>query len=161
MHRSGWTREVRGRMIRSIDGEYKRIEILTENLSQVLSQSTQTRSVDEKGSELLTLNFVTQVCFVRVQASQKMSARKSHGDGSDCPLCSLHDGDLSSLQGGQRLSLFGNKIQKNNFSEALKTGLETSQTLQKLPLEAASGEDTPRDRFWTSFGPDFESDVEL
>ena len=38
MHKSGWTREVRGRMIRSIDGEYKRIEILTENLSQILSQ---------------------------------------------------------------------------------------------------------------------------
>ena len=57
---------VRGRMIRSIDVEYKRIEILAENLSQVLSQSTQTRSVDEKGSELPTLNFVTQVCFVRM-----------------------------------------------------------------------------------------------
>ena len=81
-----------------------------------------------------------------------MSARKSHGDGSDCPLCSLHDGDLGSLQGGPRLSLFGNKIQKNDFSEALKTGLETSQTPQTLPQEAASGEDTPRDRFWTNFG---------
>ena len=86
-----------------------------------------------------------QVCFVGVQPSQKMIPRKSHGDGSDCPLCSLHDGDLSSLQGGQRLSLFGYRIQKIDFSEALKTGLDTSQTPQKLPSEAASGEDTPRD----------------
>ena len=62
-------------------------------------------------------------CFVGGQASQQMSARKSHGDGSDCLLCSLHDGDLSSLQGGQRLSLFGYKIQKMDLSEALKKGL--------------------------------------
>ena len=52
-------------------------------------------------------------------------------------------------------------MQKNDFSEAVKMGLETSQTLQKLPLEAASGEDTSRDRFWTNSGPDFGSDVEL
>ena len=32
--------------------------------------------------------------------------------------CSLHDGDLSSLQGAQRLSLFGYEIQKIDFSEA-------------------------------------------
>ena len=38
MHKSVWTREVRGRMIGNIDVEYKRIEILTENLSQILSQ---------------------------------------------------------------------------------------------------------------------------
>ena len=93
-------------MIRSIDVEYKRIELLTENLSQVLSQSTQTRSVDEKGSELSTLKFVTQICFVRVQASQKMRVKKSHSVASDCPLCNLHDGDLSSLRVAQRLSLF-------------------------------------------------------
>ena len=62
MHKSGWTREVRGRMIRSIDGEYKRIEILTENLSQILSQSTQTRNADEKGSELSTLKYVLSEC---------------------------------------------------------------------------------------------------
>ena len=55
MHKSGWTREVRGRMIRGIDVEYKRIEILSENLSQILSQSTQPRTVErveQKGSEL-------------------------------------------------------------------------------------------------------------
>ena len=90
-----------------------------------------------------------------------MSARKRHGGGSDCPLCSLHDGDLSSLQGAQRLSLFGYEIQKIDFSEALKTGLEMSQTPQRLPLKAASGEDSPRDRFWTNFGSDFGYDFEL
>ena len=105
-----------------------------------------------------TLEFVTPVCFVGVETSQKMSARKSHGGGRDCPPCSLHDGDLSSLQGAQRLSLFGYRIQKIDFPETLKTGLETSQTSQKLPLEAASGEDTPRDRFWTNFGSHFGRD---
>ena len=133
-------------MIRSIDVEYKRIGNTNRKLiANPFSITTQTRSVDQKGPELTTLEFVTQVCFVGVQASQKMSAKKSHGDGSDCPLCSLHDGDLSSLQGAQRLSPFGYEIHKNNFSEALKTGLETSQTPQKLPLEEAS--DTPRKRF--------------
>ena len=162
MHKSGWTREVRGRMIRIIDVEYKRIRNISRKLiANPFSITTQTRSIGLKGFEVSTLEFVTQVYFVGGQASQKMSARKSHGDGSDCPLCSLHDGDLSSLQGGQRLSLFGNKIQKNNFSEALKTGLETSQTPQKLSLEAASGEDTPRDRFWTNFGPHFGRDFGL
>ena len=78
---------------------------------------------------MTAVHFVTQICFVGVKTFQKMSARKSHGDGSDCPLCSLHDGDLGSLHGGPRLSLFGNKIQKNIFSEALKASLET----QKLP----------------------------
>ena len=34
-------------------------------------------------------------------------------------------------------------------------GLETSQRLPKLALEVASGEDTPRERFETNFGPDF------
>ena len=77
MHKLGRTREVRGRMIRSIDVEYKRIELLAENLSQILSQSTQTRSVDEKDSEVSTLKFVTQICFVRAEASQKISAKKS------------------------------------------------------------------------------------
>ena len=63
MHKSGWTRKVRGRMIRSIDVEYKRIETLTENLSQILSQSTQTRSVDENGgSELSSLKYVLSEC---------------------------------------------------------------------------------------------------
>ena len=161
MHKSGWTREVRGRMIRSIDVEYKRIEILTENLSQILSQSTQTRSVDQKGSELSTLKFVTQVCFVGVQTFQKVSARKSECDGSDCPVCSLQDGNLSSLLVARSLSLFGYKISKIDLSEALKTSLEASQTPQKSPLEAASGEDTPRDRFWTNFGPHFGRDFKL
>ena len=49
-------------MIRSIDVEYKRIEILTEHLSQILSQSIQTRNVDEKGSELSTLKYVLSKC---------------------------------------------------------------------------------------------------
>ena len=130
MHKSGWTREVRGRMIRIIDVEYKRIRNISGKLiANPFSITTQTRSIGLKGSEVSTLAFVTQVYFVGGQVSQKMSARKSHGDGSDCPLCSLHDGDLGSLHGGPRLSLFGNKIQKNIFSEALKTGLET----QKLP----------------------------
>ena len=40
-------------------------------------------------------------------------------------------------------------------------GLETSERPPKLPLEAASDEDTPRDRFWTNFGPDFGRDFEL
>ena len=40
-------------------------------------------------------------------------------------------------------------------------GLETSERPPKLPLEAASGEDTPRDQFWTNFGPDLGRDFEL
>ena len=79
-----------------------------------------------------TLKFVTQVCFVGVQASQKMSARKRHGGGSDCPLCSLHDGDLSSLQGAQRLSLFGYKIQQIDFSECLKRDTDFETILGRL-----------------------------
>ena len=149
-------------MMRIIDVEYKRIGNTNRKLiANPFSITTQTRSVDQKGSELTTLEFVTQVCFVGVQASQKMSARKSHGDGSDCPLCSLHDGDLSSLQVAQRLSLFVYRIHKCDFSEALKTCLDMSQTPQNLPLEAASGEDTPADRFWTDFGPDFGTDSGL
>ena len=125
------------------------------------SITIQTRSVDEKGSELTTLEFVPQVCFVGVQPSQKMIPRKSHGDGSDCSLCSLHDGDHRSLQVAQRRSLFGYKIHKIELSEALKTTLEMSPTAQKSPLEAASGGDTPRDRFWTNFGSDFGGDFEV
>ena len=90
-----------------------------------------------------------------------MSARKSHSDDSDCPLCSLHAGDHSSLQVAQGLSLFGYKNTKNDFSEALKMGSETSQRPPKLPLEAASGEDTPRERFWTNFGPVFGRDFDV
>ena len=149
-------------MTRIIDVEYKRIGNTNRTLvAKPFPTTTQTRSVHQRDSELRTLEFVTQVCFVRVQASQNMRARKSHGGGSDCPLCSLHDGDLSSLQGAQRLSLFGYKIQKIHFPETLKTGLETSRTPQKLPLEAASGEDTPRDRFWTNFGLDFGRGFEV
>ena len=99
MHKSGWTREVRGRMTRIIDVEYKRIGNTNRKLiANPFSITTQTRSVDKKGSEMTTLEFVTQVCFVGVQAFQKMSARKNHSDGSDCSLCSLHDGDLGGLQ---------------------------------------------------------------
>ena len=71
-------------MIRIIDVEYKRIRNMSGKLiANPFSITTQTRSVDQKGSELTTLEFVTRVCFVGVQASQKMSTRKSHGDGSD------------------------------------------------------------------------------
>ena len=95
-------------MIRIIDVEYKHIANTNRKLiANPFLIITQTRSVDQKGSELTTLECVTQVCFVAVQASQKMSAMKSYGDGRDCPPCSLHDGDLSSLQVAQRLSLFG------------------------------------------------------
>ena len=151
----GGRAELSGKMIRTDSNhrclEYKRIRNTNRKLIACpLSIITQA-----------TLEFGTQICFARVQASQKMSARNSHGDGSDCPLCSLHDGDLGSLQGDLRLSLFGNKLPKNNFSEALKTSLETSQTAQKSPLEAASGGDTPRDRCWTNFGIDFGSDFEV
>ena len=94
-----------------------------------------------------------------------MIPRRNHGDGSDCSLCSLHDGDHRSLQVAQKRSLFGYKIHKIELSEALKTTLEMSPTAQKSPLEAASGGDTPRDRFWTNFGPvfgrDFEVQIEL
>ena len=108
MHKSGWTREMRGRMMRIIDVEYKRIGNTNRKLiANPFSITTQTRSVDEKGSELSTLKFVTQVCFVGGQASPKMSARKTHGDGSDCPLCTLHAGHLNSLQVASRLSLLG------------------------------------------------------
>ena len=108
MHKPAWTREVRGEMTRIIDVEYKRIGNTNRKLiANPFSITTQTRSVDQKGSELGKMKFVTKVCFVRVQTYQKMSARKSHSDGSDCPLCSLHDGDQSSLHVAQRLSLFG------------------------------------------------------
>ena len=50
---------------------------------------------------------------------------------------------------------------KKIFSEALKIGLETSQRPPKLPLEAASGEEAPGDRFWTNFGLDFGEGFEL
>ena len=106
-----------------------------------------------------------QICFVGGQPSQKMIPRRSHGDGSDCSLCGLHDGDHRSLQVAQRRSLFGYKIHKIDLSKALKTSLEMSQTAQKSPLEAASGGDSPRDRFWTNFGPvfgrDFDVQIEL
>ena len=108
MHKSGWMREARGRMIRIIDVEYKRIRNTNRQLiANVFSILTQTRSVDKKGCEMTTLEFVTPVCFVGVETSQKMSARKSECDGSDCPLCNLYDGDHSSLQVAQGLSLFG------------------------------------------------------
>ena len=80
-----------------------------------------------------------------------MIPRRRRGDGSDCSLCGLHDGDHRSLQVAQRRSLFGYKIHKIEFSEALKTTLEMSPTAQKSPLEAASGGDTPRDRFENEF----------
>ena len=38
---------------------------------------------------------------------------------------------------------------------------EASIDKNALPLEAASGEDTPRDRFWTNFGLDFGRVLEL
>ena len=123
--------------------------------------TTHTRSVGQKDSELTTLEFVPEVCFVGVQPSQKMIPRKSHCDGSDCSLCSLHDGDHRSLQVAQKRSLFGYKIHKINLSKALKTSLEMSQTAQKSPLEVASSGDTPRDQFSTNFGPVFGSDFEV
>ena len=90
-----------------------------------------------------------------------MIPRKSHGDGSYCSPCGLHDGDHSSLQVAQRRSLFGYKIHKIDLSEALKTSLEISQTAQKSPLEAASDGEIPRDRFWTNFGLDFGRGFEV
>ena len=143
-------------MNRSIDVEY--IHIANTNRRLIVkpfSLTTQTRSIGEKDSEQTTLEFVPQVCFVGVQPSQKMIPRKSNSDASDCSLCSLHDGDHRSLQVAQKRSLFGYKIHKIDLSKALKTSLEMSQTAQKSPLEAASGGDTRRDRFWTNFGPDF------
>ena len=94
-----------------IDVEYEHIgNNVGELIANPFSITIQTRSVDKDGSEMTTLDFVTQVCFVGVQTFQKMSARKSHGDGSNCPPCSLHDGDLSCLQVVQRLSLSGYEI---------------------------------------------------
>ena len=47
MHKSGWTREVRGRMTRIIDVEYKRIGNTNRKLiANTFSITTQTRSVD-------------------------------------------------------------------------------------------------------------------
>ena len=94
--------------MRIIDAGYERLGNNNRKLiANIFSILTQTRSVDKKGCEMTTLEFVTPVCFVGVETSQKMSARKSHGDGSDCPLCSLHDGNLSSLLVARRPSLFG------------------------------------------------------
>ena len=83
-------------------------EILTENVSQMFSQYLpKQEALTKKGCEMTTLEFVTPVCLVGVETSEKMGARKSERDGSDCPLCNLHDGDHSSLQVAQGLSLFG------------------------------------------------------
>ena len=121
--------ELRAEIIGIIDVGYKRIGSTNRKpIANHFSITTRTRRLDKEGSEMTTLNFVTQVCFVSVQTFQKMSARKSHGDGSDCPLCSLHDGDFNSLHVAQRLSLFGYRIHKFALSEALKTCLEASQT---------------------------------
>ena len=132
MHKSRWTREVRARINRSIDVEYK--HIANANRKLIVNSfwvTTQTRSVGQKDSELTTLEFVPQVCFIGGWTSQKMIPRRSHGDGSDCSLCGLHDGDHRSLQVAQRRSLFGYQIHKIDLSEAMKTILEISQTAQK------------------------------
>ena len=79
MHKSGWTREVRARMNRSTHRKL---------IVNPFSIITQTKSIGQQGSELTdNAGIVPQVCFVGVQPSQKMIPRKSHGDGSDCPLC--------------------------------------------------------------------------
>ena len=60
MHKSGWTREVRGRMTRIIDVEYNRgIGNTNRRLfANPFSITTPTRSVDQKGSEPTTPEFV-------------------------------------------------------------------------------------------------------
>ena len=94
-----------------IDVEYKHIgNTVGELIANPFSTTTQTRNVDKEGSEMKTLEIMTQVCFVGVQTFQNLSERKSHGDGNDCPPCSVHDGDLSCLQVAERLSLFGYKL---------------------------------------------------
>ena len=136
-------------MNRSIDVEYKHIANANRKLIvNSFGVSTQTRSVGQQGSELTTLEFVPQVCFARRQPSQRMIPRRNHGDGSDCSLCSLHDGDHRSLQVAQKRSLFGYKIHKIDLSKALKTSLDMSQTAQNrdwrrlragIPLEIDFG----------------------
>ena len=100
--------ELRGEMSGIIDVEYKHIgNTVGELIANPFSIITQTRSVDKEGSAMKTLEFVTQVCFVGVQTFQNLSERKSHGDGNDCPPCSVHDGNLNCSQAAERLSLFG------------------------------------------------------
>ena len=94
-----------------IDVEYKHIgNTVGQLIANPFSITTQTRSVDKEGFEMKILEFVTQVCFVGVQTLQNLSESKSHGDGNDCPPCSVHDGDLSCLQVAERFSLFGYKV---------------------------------------------------
>ena len=60
-----------------------------ELIANPFSITTQTRNVDKEGSEMKTLEIMTQVCFVGEQTFQNPSERKSHGDGSDCPPCNV------------------------------------------------------------------------
>ena len=74
-----------------IDVEHKHIgNTVGELIANPFSITTQTRSVDEEGSGMKALEFVTEVCFVGVQTFQNLHERKSHGDGNDWPPCSVH-----------------------------------------------------------------------
>ena len=73
-----------------IDVEYKHIgNTVGQLIANPFSMTTQTRNVDKEGSEMKTLEFMTQVCFVGEQTFQNLSERKSHGDGNDCPPCNV------------------------------------------------------------------------
>ena len=77
-------------MTRIIDVEYTRIENYNRKLiANPFSITTQTRNVDKEGSEMKTLEIMTQVCFVGEQTFQNLSERKSHRDGNDCPPCNV------------------------------------------------------------------------
>ena len=94
------------------------------------------------------------MCFSGVQASQEMSARKNQGDGSDCPPCRLHDGDLSSLERAQRLSLLGYEIQKK-ILRGLENRLGDVPDESKIAFGGGFGQGYPSksflDLFWTRF----------
>ena len=108
---------------------------------------------------MTTLEFVTPVCFVGVETSQKMSARKSECDGSDCPLCNLHDGDHSSLQVAQGLSLFGQKNTKKRLLGDLENALGDVREASKSAFGGGFGRGYPSrsilDQFWTPFWEGF------
>ena len=94
-----------------IDAEYKHIgKTVGELIANPFSITTQPRNVDKESSRMNTLESATEVCFAGEQTFQNLSERKSHGDGNDCPPCSVHDGDLSCLQVAERLSSCGYEV---------------------------------------------------
>ena len=81
----------------SIDVEYKHIgNTVGELIANPFSTTTQTRNVDKEGSEMKTLEFMTQVCFVGEQTFQNLSERATAMVMTARPVM-YYDGDLQLL----------------------------------------------------------------